>query len=63
MKGYPDGTFRPDEAITRVEFAQMIMNLDPTSTETAPFSDVEGHWAELAIDQAYGNKRILVYKI
>ncbi|MDY3118855.1 MAG: S-layer homology domain-containing protein, partial [Peptoniphilus sp.] len=61
MKGYPDGTFRPDGKITRAEFAQMIKAIDKANTGVAPFADVKGHWAEVAIDQAYANGRIAGY--
>ncbi|WP_135122037.1 S-layer homology domain-containing protein [Aedoeadaptatus pacaensis] len=61
MKGYPDGTFRPDGKITRAEFAQMIRAIDKANTGMAPFADVKGHWAEAAINQAYANDRIAGY--
>ena len=61
MKGYPDGTFRPDGKITRAEFAQMIKAIDKANSATAPFADVKGHWAEAAINQAYANDRIAGY--
>ena len=61
MKGYPDGTFRPDGKITRAEFAQMIKAIDKANSGMAPFADVKGHWAQNAIDQAYANKRITGY--
>ena len=61
MKGYPDGTFRPDGKITRAEFAQMIKAIDKANRGAAPFADVKGHWAENAINQAYVNGRIAGY--
>ena len=61
MKGYPDGTFRPNGKITRAEFAQMIKAIDKANTGMAPFADVKGHWAEAAINQAYANGRINGY--
>ena len=61
MKGYLDGTFKPNAPITRAEFAQMIMPLDKENSAAAPFADVKGHWAEKAINQAYGNGRIKGY--
>ena len=61
MKGYPDGTFRPDGKITRAEFAQMIKAIDKANSAAAPFADVKGHWAEAAINQAYANDRIAGY--
>ena len=61
MQGYPDGTFKPNEKITRAEFAQMIKSIDNANGSVAPFEDVKGHWAEDAINQAYGNGRIKGY--
>ena len=61
MRGYMDGTFKPNAPITRAEFAQMIMPLDKENSAAAPFADVKGHWAEKAINQAYGNGRIKGY--
>ena len=61
MKGYPDGTFRPNGKITRAEFAQMIKAIDKANTGMAPFADAKGHWAEAAINQAYANERITGY--
>ena len=61
MKGYPDGTFRPDGKITRAEFAQMIKAIDKANMGMAPFADAKGHWAEAAINQAYANGRINGY--
>ncbi|WP_455257144.1 S-layer homology domain-containing protein, partial [Peptoniphilus asaccharolyticus] len=62
MAGYPDGTFKPNEYITRAEFAQTLKNLDKANTAVSPFGDVKGHWAEKAIDQAFANQRIKGYE-
>ncbi|MFC5401301.1 S-layer homology domain-containing protein [Cohnella soli] len=53
--GYGDGTFRPNNAITRAEIAAILARAFPT--ETAPgelsFTDVtDKHWARSAILQA-----------
>ena len=61
MKGYPDGTFRPNGKITRAELAQMIIAIDKANRGSAPFADVKNHWARPAIDQAYANGRIKGY--
>ena len=61
MKGYEDGNFRPNDKITRAEFAQMIKNIDKSNSAVATFKDVKGHWAEDAINQAFGNGRISGY--
>ena len=61
MKGYKDGNFRPNDKITRAEFAQMVKNIDKSNSAVATFKDVKGHWAEDAINQAFGNGRISGY--
>ena len=62
ISGYPDGTFKPNESITRAEFAQMISgyvkNEKKSSTD---FQDVKDHWAKDAIDKLYGNKNVSGY--
>lgn len=62
MKGYEDGTFRPDQMITRAEFAEIIKNIDLKNQAKSPFIDISGHWAEEAINQAYANNRINGYE-
>jgi len=56
LHGYPDGTFRPDDPITRAEFAVMLMQFrGPQTAEVElPFADEErvGDWARAAIAQA-----------
>ena len=45
--GYEDGTFRPEQPITRAEFVKMAVACDTLSTGEASFTDVpEGYWAE-----------------
>ena len=61
MKGYSDGSFKPNKKITRAEFAELIKNIDKVNFASVPFSDVKGHWAEQAIAQAYANGRISGY--
>lgn len=64
MNGYEDGTFRPDNAITRAEFVTLLMRTlgwDGTYDGSSVFSDMDGHWAIGYINQAnaikiaYGN--------
>ena len=53
IKGYPDGLFRPDNPITRAEFATLISGFDklaPSSRNN--FSDIDGHWAVGYINSA-----------
>ncbi|REE66716.1 S-layer family protein [Paenibacillus taihuensis] len=50
MVGYPDGNFRPDQQVTRAEFAQILLNVkkwNPVSGNV--FEDAKGHWAATAI--------------
>ena len=61
MKGYPDGSFRPNAPITRAEFTQMIFAIDNKPYGVAPFADVIGHWAERAIGAEYQAKRVSGY--
>ena len=61
MKGYPDGTFKPNAPITRAEFTQMISQIDAKPYGEAPFADVKDHWAKLAIGKEYAAGRISGY--
>lgn len=47
INGYKDGTFRPDQNITRAEFSAMIGRMFSTEYVGSPiFGDTNGHWAE-----------------
>lgn len=47
LNGYPDSTFKPDQSITRGEFAKIIAKAyDLKASGTAPFSDIQNHWAK-----------------
>ena len=62
IKGYADGTFKPNQAITRAEFAQMIaVFVKDGYPGTGELKDVKGHWASDAINELYGNKNIKGY--
>jgi hypothetical protein len=53
LEGYQDGTFRPDNYITRAELAVIASRFDKLSfLDENKFSDVEGHWAEKYINSA-----------
>ena len=53
ISGYPDGTFRPGQTITRAEFAAIAAQFDVvTENVENPFSDTTGHWAENLISFA-----------
>ena len=56
-----NGNFRPNEPITRGEFARALYYIDKKNDKVAPFADVKGHEFEEAINQAYGNGRIAGY--
>ncbi len=55
IKGFPDGSFRPDAPVTRAEFAAMIRSLRKPKTRAAvAFVDVPSNfWARGAIEEAY----------
>lgn len=55
IHGYEDGTFRPDNQITRAEFVTMLMqNNDVQTFEELPFSDVSSDlWSADYIYSAY----------
>jgi S-layer homology domain len=54
--GYPDGTFKPDQPVTRAEFAALLnkaFELQPIR-ESRVFRDVPAnYWAAAVIDKAY----------
>jgi hypothetical protein len=53
VHGYPDGTFKPDQPITRAEFAKMIAGFDSLEEVSYNvFTDVDGHWATGFINSA-----------
>lgn len=56
-----NGNFRPQEPITRGEFARALYYIDRHNDEVAPFEDIKGHIYEAAINQAYGNGLINGY--
>lgn len=61
IKGFPDGTFRPNDPMTRAEFATQLSRLFVLSPPVAPstaYSDVDpSHWAirhiQAAIDMGF----------
>lgn len=54
LKGYPDGSFRPDANITRAELAAIITRfVEDTNYEGSNlFTDISGHWAANEINVA-----------
>jgi chitodextrinase len=62
VSGYPDGSFRLDNTITRAEFATVLVKafgLSPQSGEV--FADTKGHWAEDFIATAAANGLVSGY--
>jgi hypothetical protein len=56
IAGFPDGSFRPEEAVTRAQFAAMVNKAFQKSQQRSPinFADVpSNYWASSAIQQAY----------
>ncbi len=57
ISGYPNNTFRPNEIITRAEYAAMMNQAFPdvaAEREAINFTDVpSGYWGEEAISTAY----------
>ena len=57
IKGYEDGSFKPNDPISRAEFAAIAARFDPDGDTTpATFSDVSSHWAkdEISIAANHG---------
>ena len=55
LTGYPDGTFRPNQSITRAEFAAIAVRFlsdEVQGVSGGNFSDTAGHWAADAIGRA-----------
>lgn len=49
IKGYADGSFKPDKTITKAEFVHMLQKLFPeinhSSGKPSEFTDARKHWA------------------
>jgi hypothetical protein len=57
INGYDDGTFKPDNTVTRAEFATILMKALIKSSKLTlqsgkVFADTEGHWAQEYITSA-----------
>lgn len=55
IKGYSDGTFKPDNTITRAEFAQILVKAMgiPAADNAQVFVDTGNHWGRESIAAAY----------
>ena len=63
LKGYEDGSFRPQGEITRAEFAAIATRFDKLSPVPIAFTDVANdYWAHDAIAAAYGKGWIAGYE-
>ena len=62
IKGYTDGSFRPNADITRAELATIIARFAKLDVNTKTFSDINGHWAQKNIELAAGNGWINGYE-
>lgn len=56
FQGYPDNTFRPDQAVTRAELAAILSRwkgLDLPAVPAGRFTDTKGHWAQAGIEAGH----------
>ena len=55
MRGYSDGSFKPNQLLTRAEIASLLAAFLPDTSPTGQgFKDVNGGWAQEAILKAQG---------
>ncbi|WDQ34262.1 S-layer homology domain-containing protein [Paenibacillus marchantiae] len=65
VQGYTDGSFKPDQAITRAEIAvllQPLLTSDQMTTAPTAFTDVNEHWAQQAVEQLSSAGVVTGYK-
>ena len=54
IEGYPDGSFKPEQNITRAELAAMIVKAwGLPAGDSKIFADTAGHWAQGVVSTAY----------
>ncbi|MCK9268253.1 MAG: S-layer homology domain-containing protein, partial [Alkaliphilus sp.] len=62
IKGYPDNTFKPNNNITRAEFATALVRaFSPETKSDRVFADTKNHWAKDFIATAAANSIVLGY--
>ncbi|MDO5714583.1 MAG: S-layer homology domain-containing protein, partial [Tissierellia bacterium] len=62
IQGYEDGTFKPNQDITRAEFAKMIAEyVEGNQKGKSNLKDIEKHWAKEAIEKVYGKEIVKGY--
>jgi|GEM_PF-3233010 len=63
ISGYPNGTFKPDNNITRAELATILSKLAPLNlSKELPFTDVQkSHWGYDYIKSCFNNAWIVGY--
>ncbi|MDO5301376.1 MAG: choice-of-anchor I family protein [Tissierellia bacterium] len=49
MTGFPDGSFRPNDDVSRAQFATLLTRMGLGSGAGSVPADVQGHWAQEAI--------------
>lgn len=57
-----NGMMRPNDKITRAEFAKMLAAIDKENSSVSKFDDIKGHRYEKEINKIYGNNRIEGYE-
>lgn len=66
LRGYPDGTFKPDQAVNRVELTVLVTKLIGTgnSESVLPFKDAPAipRWAQSAVALAYSRNLAFGYE-
>ncbi len=55
LRGYSDGTYKPDNYVTRSEFLVMVLRSlnEGQEASNTPFLDVQNHWAKNEIETAF----------
>lgn len=65
INGYPDGTFKPSQVVTRAEMAKMVVEAlgygNLAGSSAASFTDTAGHWANGHIALANGLGIVIGY--